>query len=463
MFRYNNAPLTSQQKALLIVVLIAALLGRAIGLGTHPPPFSTSDEFHFLWTGLSLLHGERPMTWSNMPVYPARGDVEGEGEFRGHRFTTVRPGLDHPPLFSLVAAAYAEMVGAVRGRIALTDATKPGMVWDVDLTRARTLTLFLSLATFLLLFEIARREFDYWVALFAVAIHGLLAFSVLQGRLLVTENLTTPFLLANVLLVQRLVAGQTQSRRFGWLTGTLVAASTFCKLVAVCQAGVIILLLLVAKRPWRELMYPLLGAALGIALYIGYGALEGWETLVAVLREHGTRFDILNPWQLILGYPQLIHTGVFTLLIQLGWVFILVNQLGGRPSAVLSAPIAFLLGHIFFAAVDQIYGWHMLPYLPFVGIALAWGILEVSRSCRPMPAFALAAILLPGAGQFLLETYPEYRGQIRWLYGIALAAGVMLCAGSATRRQRIVRYGVLAAFLLLAAREVRLAVTYQPG
>jgi len=89
--------------------------------------------------------------------------------------------------------------------------------------------------------------------------------------LLVSENLTTPLLLGNVLAVQRLAAGRMKPSRFAVITIVLVAASTLCKIVAVCQAGVVVLLLLLAKRPRRELLYPLIGATLGVALYRHFG------------------------------------------------------------------------------------------------------------------------------------------------------------------------------------------------
>lgn len=77
----------------------------------------------------------------------------------------VGPYFDHPPLFGLVAAAYARAVGAVRGLVPLERADTPVEVYDIDLGRTRTLGLVLAALTMLLLFELGRAAFGYWPGL----------------------------------------------------------------------------------------------------------------------------------------------------------------------------------------------------------------------------------------------------------------------------------------------------------
>src|SRR5215207_8381571 len=79
--------------------LVLAVLARVIGLGTSPPPHATDDEYWYAWSGLSMLHGQKPTSWSLLEGY--RGHTLGWGYLGNTRYHFVRPALDHPPLFPL--------------------------------------------------------------------------------------------------------------------------------------------------------------------------------------------------------------------------------------------------------------------------------------------------------------------------------------------------------------------------
>ncbi|NQU43365.1 hypothetical protein HQ520_08765, partial [bacterium] len=100
-------PFSQRQWALIVLLFLLALAHRWNGLGQAPEPYQMADESHYLWAGLSLLHGEKATSWSLLPGYAKTEAYIGRAEIDSHSFHIVRPALDHPPLFSLIAGIAA--------------------------------------------------------------------------------------------------------------------------------------------------------------------------------------------------------------------------------------------------------------------------------------------------------------------------------------------------------------------
>src|SRR5688572_7985044 len=139
--------LSRSQWALALLVFALALAQRWHGLERFPRPHDTNDEYHYVWAGLSLLEEGRPTTWSFLWAYAQLGARIGTIQYEGQHFYIVRPGLDHPPLFSLLAGGFARSVGVLHA-IYPTNEGGQAPAWNFVLGRVRLLTLILFAFTF---------------------------------------------------------------------------------------------------------------------------------------------------------------------------------------------------------------------------------------------------------------------------------------------------------------------------
>ncbi|MCL5270750.1 MAG: hypothetical protein M1457_09440 [bacterium] len=452
---------------ILVLLLLAAGLGvRWYGLGQFPRPHQTDDEYHFLWAGLSLLSEGRPTSWSRLherePInYEALGARMTPLTYEQHQYFLVRPALDHPPLFSLVAGAWARLVGA-----AVPHSPVPGpgglTYWNVNLARARTLTLVLYAATFFCLLALARHAFSFEAAFVGLLLYSFTMHIVAHGRLLVSENLTTPLFLASLVAVQRYTNGRMSRGVFAAVTITAVAAALLCKLVAVSQVGAIVFLLCLARRP-RAAVYPILGALLGLGLYLAYGGWQGWSIFRAILHVQADRFkgfDILSRFILT---PALVHDAHFSYLVLSGWLALFATTLNRRRSALMLAPLVYLLGFAYFASMPAIYGWHILPIYPFLSLALGVVVCDVWRKCDTVAYSGLVVMLLPYTANALFYSRTDYAAFWRMFYLAAAAACLLLpLAGGALRRRTI--HAVIVLLLTIAlAFDYRLLQIWTEG
>ena len=388
--------LTGRRLVLFLALLVLALFLRRHDLAEYPAQYQTFDEYHYLCVGLSLLHEGRPTAWSPLSSYLSCGVTPRKVHILGGaRVSMVCPALDHPPLFSLVAGAFAQLTGARR---VFVPQPEGGLfpLWDVDLGRARHLSLLLFAFSLFFLFEIARRAFSFDVACVAALFYGVIAHVVFQSRLIVTENLTTPLFLLNLYYLQRYVDGRSTRAGFGAATIVSTAAALLCKLVAVSQAAAVVYLLFLYRRR-RDVVYPVVGVALGAALYLAYGWWQGWDVFWAVLSGQAGRFYGFNALVRIVTDPAVVHTPNLSYLLLLGWIALFGAVLYRRGTMILAAPLLYLLGFVFFASLPAIYGWHIVPFYPFLCLALALLVVNVYRRCRPVEFAALMVALAPAA------------------------------------------------------------------
>lgn len=432
--------LNRQQWLLFLLLLAAALLVRHAGLGDAPSVHYPEDEFYYAWTGISLLHGEPPTSWSWLKGYDAQpGTVLGNFSWDSHDFRFVRPALDHPPLFSLLAGGCAMLTNPHRTQVATKEGGRVAL-WEVDMARLRLLPLALFIATYALLFALAREAFNLPTAYFTLILYGFTAEIILGNRLVVTENLTVPLLLLNLLYLVRHLAGRASGRRLGVVTVLAVAAAVLCKVAAAAQAGVIIVLLLLAGRR-RQVIYPLAGLALGLGLYLLYAAGQGWEVFLAVQRSQAGRFSGFNLLLPLLA-PKHLMGGEPAMLLIVGWLALFSGLLARRGSAILLAPLVYLAGHLFFASTAEFYYWHYMVYYPFLSLGLAALAGAAWREDDPRAFPLLALLLLPLAFQALYQG-GYFSGLLRPLYLAGLCALTAGYFGGPRPRRVTVRLGVV--------------------
>src|SRR3989344_8224923 len=95
------------QFVFIVAILALGFWLRSDNLYTWPRTGATFDEYAWTWLGISLINDNVPQSWSRHPQYSNREDII----YQKTAFVLVKPYLEHPPLFGLVAGSYALLTG----------------------------------------------------------------------------------------------------------------------------------------------------------------------------------------------------------------------------------------------------------------------------------------------------------------------------------------------------------------
>lgn len=262
------------RRALVVSGLLAAILVVALGLRLHgyttdPAPAANYDGLGWAWQGQSLILQHVPHAWSWQTSYHPTAYVR---EPHGVWLPLVSPYFDHPPVFGLLVGGAALLAGE----------HTPGSVTEGVI---RLVPIALSLLTILLLYLLVRRVTGRrWIGLAAAALFAVAPAMVLTGRLVESEALLTPVLLAAVILALRVRDGAGR-----WAVAGLVALCLLAPLVK--EPGVIVpviaaVILVFSSRRWLALL-PIAGAAVGLGLYLIYAAALDWPLFIATVLAEG--------------------------------------------------------------------------------------------------------------------------------------------------------------------------------
>jgi hypothetical protein len=438
-----------------LAILFAALFHRYENLADYPPRHATDDEFHFIWAGLSLLHTGTPTAWTQLGGYMYTDSTIGSGNFDGVGYTFASPALDHPPLFSVVAGSFAALCGAKPVNVSLSGSLKPNAtvtVWDVSFAKVRLLSLILFVATFALLWRIAWLSFGEAVANIALLLYAFDAHVVVHNRLLVSENFTTPLFLLHVWLTLEYLRGRISRHLFAGATLLLIPAALLSKLIAVSQAAAVALMLCLSRR-FRDCWSVVAGAALGIAIYLYYGAMQDWNTFREVLQWQSSRFRGFNLLQVLIANQRLVGDLNYNHLLVVGWICLFVQGLRRQARLAAVAPFGYLLLFAYFESTQGVYGWHALPFYPFLCMALGATIVQVWQTPRSIPMIALLTLLLPHAFHTLWIDRMEWESDLRTWYLAIVGITILACALTLKFRQPIMRILLIVTVFLCLERE----------
>ena len=252
----------------------------------------------------------------------------GDLTYQARKFKIREPALDHPPFFSVLVGSFARLWGVSRLPFQFRDG-RESWVWEVDLGRTRLIMLPLYVVAFLCLFELARRSWSFGPAIVTVLLYGTIGHIVLHNRLLLTENLTIPLLLFNLVVVHRYLAGRTSSRVMATTTILCIAAAMLSKLIACAQAGAVAYLLIAGGKP-RKAFHALWGLLLGGALCVLYGLSQDMRLFLAIQGFQSERFVGFDTWRHLVQTPRLLHDIDTSLLLLVGWFCLFAVAMRGR-------------------------------------------------------------------------------------------------------------------------------------
>jgi 4-amino-4-deoxy-L-arabinose transferase-like glycosyltransferase len=345
--------ITSNIIIVLVIILTLGFLLRSHNLYTWPREGATFDEFAWTWLGINLIQTGVPVSWSPHPQYQDKEHLI----YRGAAFWLVKPYLEHPPLFGLVAGSFSMLAGARD-------------MHDVTLQKIRPLALALGIFSILMIFLLTKELYGSRIALLASLLYATVPTIVIGSRIVQNENFLIPFwLLALYLLTRYIKSGKKKFRNI---------------------AAVIAGLLSLAKVPWLAVglslsMILAFNKKLKDALFVGGITLA----IFSLFMIYGIYFDkelFFNLWGLQLNRYDLGFSSIYALFqkpyladrffldgwIYFGWfsMFLLFKDVKKYAFVVLPF-IAYFL--VFLAGIpdEPGHGWYRYPFYPFLVIAIA--------------------------------------------------------------------------------------------
>jgi len=360
-----------------IGVLVFSLFLRSHNYSTWPRMGATFDEFAWPWLGISIIKDGVPRSWSYHPQYKDRQLVV----WKGANFILVRPYLEHPPLFGMVAGGYAWLTGQ-------KDFTQ------VRLVKMRALSLFFGASSVALVFWLATLLYGKLTGLLAALVYAVTPTVAVGSRLLQNENFFIPvWLLVLILLWYYLKKKKTVYRNAAAvLSGLLILAK-----IPWVTAGLSVFAILWYAKRYKDAWISLL-MALGIgSLYILYGMYYDKTVFMGLMSLQLNRYDItfIGLYSLWL-HPLLADRYYLDGWIYWGWASLLITIATIKKHWFLLIAV-FSYGMIYVLGIpdEPGHGWYRYPFYPFLSIATALVLKEIAIK-NPFYRFVfLLAVGLP--------------------------------------------------------------------
>jgi len=362
----------------LILIPILALTLRIYQYDIMPFPGETQDEYGFAWCGLTIINEPHiPTSWSWF-----KQDIGYTKFWNGFMYRIVSPWFNHPPLFGLVTGLSATLGGAKD-------------LWEVDIKYIRIPSLIFALLTTILLYLLGVRLYGKHVAIISSLLYATIPIFVVGGRLAVTENMITPLLLLAILSTLKYF--DTDRKLYRNLAGILGGLAGLCKVPGLFVV-LVIALLLVQKKKFKDAAIASLLGILVFALYPLYGWYYDWNTFIKVIGTMGDR-----PAGMWIGLLSIFDIKIVAELFKSGWVlwgWLAVAYVCSRRDKVIPIVIvSYLFTLIAASDMGRFYGWHLLPFYPF--LALAGGVFI--RDLIVRPNLLSAGIFIAIAGLFCIS------------------------------------------------------------
>lgn len=348
--------------ALFLIILFIGFNVRKHDMYTWPRKGATFDEFAWTWQGMNLIQTGVPMSWSRHPQYKNRKDIY----YQKVPFTIVKPYLEHPPVFGLIAGSYA-----------LTHGAKD--MYHVDLVNIRGFALLLGLLSIASVFLLTYELYGKHVAFIAMLLYATIPSVAVGARLVQNENFFIPVWLFTLYLITKFIKTKKWSYR--------VIAAVLCGILGLAKvpwlaATVSVVMILLYHKRYKDIVKLLAITIPVFLLYFVYGFYYGKEVFLGLWKLQLNRYDlgflsIFALWQ----KPYLIDRFYVDGWIYWGWfsmvlLFSRLQKEFKQHIVIISGFLAYFL--VFFAGVpdEPGHGWYRYPFYPFLIISIALFIKE---------------------------------------------------------------------------------------
>lgn len=341
------------QKISVISVILVGLILRFHNYAVYPQRGATSDEYSYSFLGVSLLTKGIPISWSSFNAYKNRYDLTINKLY----FPIVYPYFDHPPLNGLIVGAWALLNGE-------------NTFEKIQLSTIRVMPILFSTISSLLLFLIALKEYGYTTAVWALLIYTTTAIFVMNGRVVLAENLLTPLCLGAIYFYNMFRNKLTTSRII--TLGTLAGLAILTKELGITVGLTLLIFFLYDKVKLKQIILLLLTASLFGLIYVLYGIHYDSEVFWKIIGMQSGRNVGPETLYYILTTPIIVNKIFYD-----GWYFLgfislvvaLVNFKNNKYIVVPSMTYLFLL--LFFLTQRGEMGWYIIPLFPFMAISIA--------------------------------------------------------------------------------------------
>lgn len=370
----------------LLIFLFVFLLGVGLRLWKYPfyPFAGHAEEYLFVWSGVSLIEQGVPISWNDIPVYGEEniyfeGVAENPAGGGGIGVRLLKPWLDQPPLYSLIAGSMGVLYGLDNFTV-------------VSPYAIRIPALLFSFVTMAFVFLLAKRYFGYWVGILSLLIYGTVPTIVFGSRLSVPENMITALMIAILWLILDYLKTNVSWKRN--LAIFLAVLAALAKPTGFLLVPFIVFLLWKEKR-WKEgLLSGLAGTAGFFIPYFLYGAYYDWDLFWGVFNFQAQRpagwsslaFIFTNP-----GFSVEVFLDGFIVLGIIALAYLAFKRRSeGENMVLLSFVFSLLVVAISGGRHDQL-AWYRYPIYPYMAIATALLVREIYKN----PTFFASAIFVP--------------------------------------------------------------------
>lgn len=380
--------------SLFIVVFFLGIILRHLSSNTLPRHGATFDEFAWTWLGINLIQKHQPISWSSQPQYKDRFHLT----YQGAAFWIVKPYLEHPPLFGLVAGSFAMLNGAKD-------------MYDVTLSKIRPLALILGTFSVFMIFLLSKEIYGKEVALISTVLYATIPTIVIGSRIVQNENFLIPFwLLSLYLLLKYLKSNKKRFRNTAAVLAGLLSLAKAPWLVV----GLSLLMVLSFRNKWRDAFIVGVITLAFFSLFIVYGFYFDRELFINLWKLQIARYDIsFSGFFSIFKDPLLVDRFYLDGWIYFGWFSIMLLMKNLRRNFLIVIPfIAYLVTFIFGIPNEPAHGWYRYPFIPFIIISLAVVLYEEIKKISPL---SLVLILFVGLS-LLSNTWQVSFGFSYWVY-----------------------------------------------
>lgn len=362
---------------LLFIILSLGFSLRYYHFYTLPRHGATFDEFAWTWLGISLIQEHTPLSWSPHSHYKEREHLI----YQGAPFWIVRPYLEHPPLFGLVAGGSALLNGAQD-------------MYTINLHNMRKLSLGLGLASMVLVFMLANTLYGRNIALITTLLYATIPTMVIGSRIVQNENFLIPSWLLALLLIHRYL--KTGKKRFRNVAAIIAGLLSLAK-VPWLVVGVSLGMILSYKGKWRDAFF-VGGVTIAIfSLFIVYGIYWDKDLFLSLWTLQLARYDIsFAGFFSIFTNPLLVDRNYLDGWILFGWFAIFFLMRNVKEHFFILIPfLAYLVVYIFAIPDEPSHGWYRYPFYPFIVISTVLVLREEWKKISLLSLFFIFLVGLP--------------------------------------------------------------------
>lgn len=335
----------------LVLLISLALFTRTYNYTLFPRLGATFDEFAWTWLGINLIQTAELASWSPHPQYETKEHVT----YLGASFWIVRPYLEHPPLFGLVAGGAALLSGARD-------------MYSVTLENMRPLAIALGTASTVLTYLFVNRVYNQKAAVLSASLYATIPTIVIGSRLLQNENFLIPIWLTTLFLIHKYL--KTGSQKYFTITAILAGLITLAK-VPWFVVPVSLAMILSLHRKWKDAIILFAASITIFSIYIFYALYLDNKLFLSLLALQTARYDISFSGVLAIFHdPLLVDRSYVDGWVYFGWfcVFVLTKKVK-EHAFILIPVIAYFIIYALGIPNEPSHGWYRYPFLPFLTIA----------------------------------------------------------------------------------------------